>query len=224
MLRREARIGRRDRGLSLRAVGRPVGVSRTTISRFEHGLAPNASLLLIARILAVVGLDLSARAFPGPSVIRDEAHADLVGSFRSRVHGSLRWASEVPLPAQGDHRRWDGMVSGEGWRYGIEAETGPQDVQALAGRLQLKHRDGGVDGVLLVLPSTRRVRMFLAAANALLLPQFPLPGPVALTRLCQGLDPGGSSIIVLERSRTRHPACDNGQLKASTDAANSRVR
>jgi transcriptional regulator with XRE-family HTH domain len=196
-LGREARIARRDRGLSLRAVAEAVGVAPATIWRFENGRTPGVSVVLVARILAVVGLDLSARAFPGPDVVRDQAQVRLLARFRNRLHASLAWSSEVPFPNAGDRRRWDGMVRGPGWRYGVEAETGPQDAQALAGRLQLKLRDGGVDGILLVLPDTRRVRLFRVAAESLLGPLFPMPGSEALERLAAGQNPGGSAMIVV---------------------------
>ena len=184
----------------MRAVAAAVGVAPATIWRFENGRTPRVSILLVARILAVVGLDLSIRAFPGPDVLRDGAHVALLARFRRRLHPSLRWSSEVPLPNAGDRRRWDGVVRGPGRRYGTEAETGPQDAQALAGRLELKRRDGGVDGILLVLSDTRRVRIFLAAAEGLLGSHFPVPGRVALERLAAGQDPGGSSIIVVRGS------------------------
>jgi hypothetical protein len=89
------------------------------------------------------------------------------------------------------------MVRGPGWRYGTEAETHPTDAQALSRRVELKQRDGQVDGVLLVLPDTRHVRMFLAAADDVLLPAFPVPGRRAIELLTAGIDPGGSSVIVL---------------------------
>ncbi len=68
-----------------------------------------------------------------------------------------------------------------------------------AGGSRLKKRDGRVDGVLLVLPATRRVREFLAAAEVVLSPQFPVAGTRALELLKAGVNPGGSSVIVLRR-------------------------
>ena len=106
----------------------------------------------------------------------------------------------MPLPIHGDQRRWDGLISGEGWRYGVEAETAPRDWQALSGRLELKRRDGGVDGVILVLPETRRTRAFLAAAVAFIPSVFPVPPRQLLARLAAGANPGGSGIIVLRAS------------------------
>ena len=88
-------------------------------------------------------------------------------------------------------------MAGRDWRYGVEAETHPEDAQALARRLQLKLRDGRMDGVLLVIPKTRHVRRFLEASAALLGPNFLVEGRTAMARLASGVDPGGSSIIVL---------------------------
>ena len=194
---REIRIARQDRNLSLDKVGATVGLSASAASRIERGLTPEVSILRMAQLAEVVGLELSVRLFAGGSPIRDDAHAALLGRCRDKMHPSLRWSIEVPLPNPGDDRAWDAMVSGPGWRYGIEAETAPRDVQALSRRLALKLRDGGVDAILLVLPRTRRAREFLTASRAMLDAAFPVPGATALARLKDGLDPGGGSIILL---------------------------
>jgi transcriptional regulator with XRE-family HTH domain len=133
-LGREARIARRDRALSLRAVAAALGVSPATVWRAENGLSPRISVLFLARLFAVVGLVLSARGFAGPAPIRDAPQMEILTQFRDRLHRAVRWASEVAFPSAVDQRRWDGMVSGPGWRYGVEAEMGPQDAQARAGR------------------------------------------------------------------------------------------
>ena len=193
----EARTARLDHGLSLTDVGRAVGLSQPAMTRFEHRLVEDVGIIRMAQVLAVLGLELSARAYPGGQPLRDAGHVRLLSRFRAMLHPSLGWATEVPLPAAGDLRAWDGMVRGAGWRYGTEAETHPTDAQALGRRIELKQRDGRVDGVLLVLPDTRHVRMFLAAAADMLLPSFPVPGRRAIELLRAGIDPGGSSVIVL---------------------------
>jgi transcriptional regulator with XRE-family HTH domain len=197
LLGSEARAARLDRDLSLRAVAAAVGCSRTKVWRVERAEYPSVSVAFLARMFAVVGLDLSARGYAGGSPVRTAGQNRLLERLHGEVHPSLRWLTEVGLPISGDQRRWDSMIVGTGWRQGVEAETGPRDAQALAGRIELKRRDGAVDGVILLLPATRRVREFLAAANPILAPHFPVPGDVALAALRPGRNPGGSSVIVL---------------------------
>jgi transcriptional regulator with XRE-family HTH domain len=193
----ELKAARRDRGLSQADVGRAAGCSASTVSRVERGMAPAVSIMLMARLFAVVGLDLSARAFPGGQPLRDAAHVRLLARLRGRVHPSLGWATEVPLPLAGDQRAWDAMIGGPSWRFGVEAETAPTDVQALTRRLQLKRRDGQVSGLILLLPNSARTREFLAQASDSLHAIAPVPGVRALERLGAALEPEGNSIVVL---------------------------
>jgi hypothetical protein len=102
-----------------------------------------------------------------------------------------------PLPIPGDQRAWDGLVSVAGRRYGVEAETAPRDAQALVRRLQLKIRDGAVDGVILVVSTSRGAADFVAGARPALAPMLPIPGRRALELLGVGVDPGGSSLVTI---------------------------
>lgn len=197
----ELRFARMDRGLSLQLVADVLGTSPAQLSRIEHALAPRVPVAVVVEFATIVGLDLVIRTYPGPAALRDGAQVELLADFGARLHASLRWGVEVPLPIAGDQRAWDGMVAGTGWRYGVEVESLPRDAQALVRRLQLKERDGEVDGVLLVLPDTRRVRSFREAAAPELVRAFPILGPVALRKLQAGLDPGGSALILLPRHR-----------------------
>ena len=198
LLGRELHEGRVDRGLSLADAGVAVRLSASTVSRIERGLAPNVSVASLAKLLEVVGLELSARAYPGAGPIRDAPHVRLLAAFQGRLHRSIRWATEVPLPNAGDLRAWDAMVSMPAWRYGVEAETAPHDAQALERRMGLKIRDGHVSGIPLVLPDTRRTRVFLGAAADHIAPLFPVPGRRAMELLGAGVDPGGSAIVVVD--------------------------
>jgi transcriptional regulator with XRE-family HTH domain len=194
---REETIARRDRGLSLADVGAAVGLSGSMASRIEGGRVPDVGVVRLSSMLAIVGLDLSLRAYPGGAPLRDAGHAALLARFRARLHPSLDWRIEVPLPGPSDRRAWDAMIRGASWRYGVEAETHPTDGQALARRLEMKVRDGNVDGLILVLAPTRHGRAFLAAAGDLLAPLFPVPAGLALERLAAGVDPGGSALVVV---------------------------
>jgi hypothetical protein len=67
----------------------------------------------------------------------------------------------------------------------------------LVRRLELKRRDGRVDGVILLLPANARTREFLASARDAMLPTFPIDGRRAVELLSAGVAPSGSAIVVL---------------------------
>jgi transcriptional regulator with XRE-family HTH domain len=199
----ELRMGRIGSGLSLRFVGKHVGRSATQVMRIERGLVPNVSVRQMARIGGVVGLDVRLRAYPGPDPVRDIAQVRLLGRLEARLHDSLTFRTEVPLPIEGDQRAWDGWISGfvdpPGQRAGlpVDAETTLQDVQALLRRLALKIRDSGAENVLLVLAETRANRYALAHADRILTATFPVSPRRALAALAAGRHPGGSAVIFL---------------------------
>ena len=159
----------------------------------------HVDVMLVARMCAVVGLDLSVKAYPGGEPIRDAGHLGLLRDFRACLHPSITWATEVPLPAPGDQRAWYGFIRGTGWRYVVEAETAPRDAQAMLRRLAQKQRDGDVDGVILVVRDTSQVAAFLREIRGLVASTFPVEGARALELLRVGADPGGSAIVVLPR-------------------------
>jgi transcriptional regulator with XRE-family HTH domain len=99
---REVVIARRDRGLSLAEVGRAVGITGSMVSRIEGRHTEDVGLIRVAAMLSVVGLELSARAFPGGNPVRDAAHGDLLARFAARLDGTLGWRLEVPVPVRGD--------------------------------------------------------------------------------------------------------------------------
>ncbi len=199
----ELRTARVGSGLSLRFVGKRVGRSATQVMRIERGLVPNVSVRQMARIGGVVGLDVRLRAYPGPDPVRDTAQVKLLGRLEARLHDSLKFRTEVPLPIEGDQRAWDGWISGfedrpdRGSGLPVDAETRLHDVQALLRRLALKVRDSGVDQVLLVLADTRTNRYALAHADPILAATFPVSPRQALAALAAGRHPGGSAVIFL---------------------------
>ena len=190
---REARI---NAGLSQRAVGDAAGVSHPTVSRIERGTSPEVSLLVIARLAAVVGLRPSFRLYPDGDPIRDMAHVQLLERLHDRIAPQLRWRTEVPLPIPGDLRSWDATIAGLGFVVGVEAETRVRDAQALARRTNLKQRDGQLDHVLLLVAATRANRRALAVATGLA-DAFPVSQRDCLRALREDRDPGGSALIVL---------------------------
>lgn len=178
-------------------MGRTSRTSRSKVSRVERERATRLSVADAAAMLAAVGLDLVVRAVPGGDPVRDAGHAALLQRFRTRLHATLRWATEVPLPMPGDRRAWDALVAATGWRLGVEAELRPNDLQALERRLSLKQRDGRVDHVLLLLPDTRDNRRFVRANEAALRERFPVAGRRAMELLAAGVEPPGDSLVLL---------------------------
>ena len=172
-------------------------MSGSEVSRIERALVQGVGLVTLGELCAVVGLDLSARAYPGGSPLRDARHARLLAKLQALLHATLRWATEVPLPNPGDQRAWDAMIRGDGWRYGVECELNPIDGQALTRRLNLKQREGLVDGVFLLMPDTRQTRLFRREFADDLRAQFQVPARMALDRLSHGLYPTGSALLIL---------------------------
>ena len=114
-----------------------------------------------------------------------------------RIHRSLEWATEVPLPLVGDLRAWDALIRGRGWRCAIEAETRPRDLQALERRLALKMRDGAIDLLVLLLLDSRHNRALVREHADTLHERFPVAGSRALELLAAGVSPGGNAIVLL---------------------------
>ena len=199
----EFKRSRTGAGLSQDDVSDAVGISRVQYGRIERGLAPEVSLQRVATIASVLGLEASLRFFPSGRPIRDEGHAALLERLHGRCHRSLVWRTEMPFPAPGDQRAWDALirgvdpVTGDIWRVGVEAETRPNDLQALDRRLALKERDGGVDWMVLLLLASRHNREFLAAHGSVLRGRFPLDGRRALELLAAGSPLGQNALIVL---------------------------
>ena len=197
----ELRLARVGRGLTIAVVGRAIGISTAEVSRIERSRSPRVPFITLARLAAAVGLELSARLYPGGTPIRDAAQTSLLSDFASGLDASLRWDTEVPLPIPGDPRAWNGMIRGVGWRFGVEAESSPRDGQALARRLQLKWRDGDVGGVILLVRDTRQTRLFLEAAEPQLRGFLPLRSREILRAVRRGERPD-SGIVVVPRRRT----------------------
>lgn len=199
----ELKRARTGGGLAQLAVADAVGISRPQYGRIERGLAPEVSVQRLATIAEVLGLETSLRFFPSGDPIRDHAHSALLERLHGRCHRSLTWRTEVPFPAVGDQRAWDALIRGVDpvtenvWRVGVEAETRPNDLQALDRRLALKERDGGANWMVLLLLGSRHNRELLAAHGSVLRLRFPLEGRRALELLAAGAPLGQNALIVL---------------------------
>lgn len=214
---RGTRIGRRDlavigadfrnarvaAGLTLEAVGRAVALSEWQVGRIERARHEAVAVVQLAKIGAVVGLDVRIRAYPGPDAIRDAAQIALLSRFRLRLHPDLTFRTEVPLPIERDLRAWDGVVgelrtsNAGSSTLPTEAETRIHDVQAQFRRIELKARDSGMEDVVVVIADTPANRAAIKAAAAILSDRFPISPRRAMAALGRGDHPGGSTLVFL---------------------------
>jgi transcriptional regulator with XRE-family HTH domain len=77
---REARLGA---GLRQADVARAARVSSSWVSRVELGQAAEVGMRKLTVMLAIVGLDLAARAYPVADPLRDDGQRRLLARFRT---------------------------------------------------------------------------------------------------------------------------------------------
>jgi transcriptional regulator with XRE-family HTH domain len=186
-------------GLSQARVALAAGVPQTRLSRIERHMQPSASLRDLACILTVLGLELSARAYPGGTPIRDAAQRALLDRLRARSASTLRWRFEVPIPIPGDQRAWDATIEESGGtRVAVEAETRLRDLQALQRRVALKFRDDpSVTAVVLLVSETRANRRVIRDQPTALAADFPEGARSILGALAEGQLPKGSGLVLM---------------------------
>lgn len=195
-LGQELRDARLALGLRQSDVARAAGISPSWISRIERGEAPEVGFRLLCVLFAVVGMDLSSRAYPGGAPLRDDGHHKLLARTRLILPEGAPWQTEVPLPGSHDQRAWDATTRLWGLRIGIEAEMRLTDAQAFERRVMLKARDGEVDRVIVVLADTRWNRSVLREVGDALRASFPLQGQAALDAIRSPNDPGCNLLVL----------------------------
>jgi hypothetical protein len=152
----------------------------------------------MARHAAVVGLRVRIRAYPDGEPIRDAASVRLIGAFRARLPGSVRFRPEVPVSDNpGDLRAWDGVLEMPGCRCATEFVTRFHDCQAQLRGFELKVRDGSVDRLILIVLATHANRRALALARDIVAGAFPLGTRAVMAALAAGRDPGANGVVLL---------------------------
>jgi len=197
MLVDEAREARLAGGLTQNEVSRAIGLSQPRYSMIERGLYPDTPFVVVAQMLAAVGLQLAARAYPVEGGLRDEGQSRLIGRLHVRIPPGIAWRTEVPIGGAGDLRAWDVLIGVAGCRIGVDAETRLRDFQAVDRRIALKKRDSGVARAILLVADTRHNRDALRSLGEAARANYPVSPRTALTALAVGRDPGGDAILVL---------------------------
>jgi transcriptional regulator with XRE-family HTH domain len=192
----ELRVARMTSGMSTRQVAAPAGISHTQVLRIERGLAPHVDIAVLARLAAVVGCELSMGIHPVGAPVRDKAHLALLGRFAARLHRSIVWRTEVPMPIPGDLRSADGVVATEDFGAIVEAESRLDDVQAAERRVRSKQRDLGLPRAILLVADTRHNRRVIDQVPALRR-EFPIDTRRCMAALSRGDDPGGDCLVIL---------------------------
>lgn len=182
--------------LSLREVGRKIGVSPQRVARAERGDPAALTVDLAARLAPVVGLQLAVSLHPNGDPVRDRGHLALLARLRQRIPSSLNWRVEVPIPIAGDLRSGDAMVTVTERDILIEAETRLDDLQAVERKGAAKARDLGALRTVLLVADTRHNRQVMRD-HPELAQRFPIDTRACLARLAKGQDPGGDALVIL---------------------------
>jgi transcriptional regulator with XRE-family HTH domain len=187
---------RRSAGLSVREVARTVGISASRLERAERGDPGSLTIDLAARVAPAVGLQLAASLHPNGDSVRDRAQLALLARFRKRLHPSLAWRTEVPMPIPGDLRAADAVAGGEFGTILVEAETRLMDIQAVERKARLKQRDLGADRLILLVADTPHNRRVIAL-HPELREHLPIGARRCLAALGRAADPGADALVFL---------------------------
>lgn len=195
----EFRHARVEAGWSQARVASAVGVSRTHYVEIEAGRVATLTIRQASRISAVLGLDLSVRAFPGSGPLRDAAHAARLDRLLASAAPPLRVRREVPLPGvegRPEQRAWDALVTGASMRTAIELEMRIRDAQAVERRMALKRRDDPPDRFVLVVAETHANRRILSEQPTLF-SDLPRLRPRAVLAALEAGDHPPTGLVVL---------------------------
>ena len=196
------RNARLNAGLTLREVGRRVGVVPSVILGLERAHLPGPRPELLSRHVAAVGLRARIKVYPDGDPIRDAASTALIGAFRAKLAVGQRFRPEVPVSDEpGDMRAWDGVLYLPACTCGLEFVTRFHDCQAQLRALHLKQRDGSVDRLIVVVKATHANRRALSAARDIVAAAFPLGTRKVMAALAAGRDPGANGIVLLDAAR-----------------------
>lgn len=173
-----------------------IGTSRSLVGTLERDELEDPGIIQLARVAAAVGLDLSLRAFPNSSVLRDAAQVQLLNRLRGECHPALAWTLEAPV-AQGDPRAFDALIGQRPGAAVVEAISRLRDSRRQLRPIQAKLEAAGLSSVILLIAATRGNRTALREAGRQLRDAFPLGPRAVLAMLRSGAVPRQSGIVIL---------------------------
>lgn len=192
---RDIRLARLEAGLTQARVAAVAGISRPQLASLECGRR-TPTIELLARLAAVVGLELSLRVFPGGAPLRDAGQLRLLARFVDLVGNGWQSRAEVPVSADPrDRRAFDLVLTTGSQRVAVEAVSRLVAADSQVRRIMLKANVARVDAVLLVLADTRHNRDASAAAAPTLRASFPLDPRSAMRALRAGHAPTANGIV-----------------------------
>jgi transcriptional regulator with XRE-family HTH domain len=196
-LLRDLRAARRAAGLSQAAVAAALGNSRQLMTEWERALRiPNPIELVCWG--AALGLEVSLRAYPAGSPLRDAGQLRLLARARAAIGEGWAWRTEVPVSADPhDRRAFDAVLSSSVGSIGLEAITRLTDAQAQVRAVTLKQEAAGLERMVLVLAETRYNRGAVADAAPTLLGAFPASSREVLRALREGRTPSANGIVLV---------------------------
>ena len=174
------------------AGGRPSRrhLARCSSARLEREELERLPFGDLAAIASTLGLDLRIGAWPAGDPLRDHVQLRLLEALRGRLHASLTWRTEVPLPISGDRRAWDAIVGTPDGLVGIEGISRIGAADATIRRANLKLADDPrISRAVLVVTDTARNWAALRAALATVRADYPLQTREVMAALSVGEAP-----------------------------------
>lgn len=193
---RTERIGA---GISQAALAKAAGIAPAQVSRLEGDIASDVTVVRLAEIASLLGMELSVGLHPIGDPIRDKGQQALGKRFDGLLADAWQVTNETLLPMAGDQRAWDKLLrlKADDYRVGVDLETRIRDIQALTRRTRMRERDGGVDVILVVLADTATNRQLAVELRASLGQGYETQPREILAALRAGRRLNGSGVILV---------------------------
>lgn len=197
----ELTIARLDAGLSVVALAREVGISKSALARLLGDELEDVGVTQLSQVASVLGLEVSLGLHPIGDPVRDRGQLAVGRRLDALLAATWRVTNETPLPGAGEQRAWDKLVRLVGASpphlVGIDIETRVRDIQALTRRTRLRERDGMVDAILIVLSDSANNRRLVDELRRSLGPAYSTSSRATLAALRSGQRLVGSGVIIV---------------------------